>query len=495
MKKGLVFVFVLFILSFVSSAAIDVKPTYDKGETLISKISGNFVDPILEENVYFYRGYVRIPMDYDVAKVNGTYYLVASLLGKTENNYSIAIKDVRHYEFGQISSEDITGNFSITSSIADFYIVPGFIVSSGDFSMEVYSLSNSEININVEPFSGITSNDLVLGPSEASIAIFSTSSLQQSSFGILKLSTSNTEYEVPASISKTSASGPYCGDGKIDSGEQCDGTNWSSVEDCSDFGFDSGNLSCNSPGSTNECTFDIHNCVNVSAPECNLNSDCLSGYECKNDECVKKQVECEEDRDCDDDEICSKNECVPDDSECKYDRDCDSWEECTGGECVLKNNNECLYDEDCAPSDFCLYGSCVPQNQNQCDKDGDCEDNQECISNVCADKNECDSDRDCPTGEKCSSQGQCIDAIVQQTCTELQGVICARDQLCDGNATTIQSNVCCIGSCKKSSSGSSSKTIGWLLIGILVLALAFFYIKYKRTKRIAPDFSKVGLKR
>ncbi len=52
-----------------------------------------------------------------------------------------------------------------------------------------------------------------------------------------------------------------CGNNVIDTGEQCDGSaNFGSL-DCSDFGFDPGNLDCYAPLTSNECQFDITQCT------------------------------------------------------------------------------------------------------------------------------------------------------------------------------------------------------------------------------------------
>ena len=54
---------------------------------------------------------------------------------------------------------------------------------------------------------------------------------------------------------------PICGNGIIESGEQCDGSNLNN-QSCLDFGFDLGSLSC-----TNECTFDTSDCYNNNIPD------------------------------------------------------------------------------------------------------------------------------------------------------------------------------------------------------------------------------------
>lgn len=55
----------------------------------------------------------------------------------------------------------------------------------------------------------------------------------------------------------------YCGDNIINNfaNEQCDGDSWGNVDDCTDFGFTGGTLSCNSPESPNKCIFNTTMCT------------------------------------------------------------------------------------------------------------------------------------------------------------------------------------------------------------------------------------------
>jgi len=63
--------------------------------------------------------------------------------------------------------------------------------------------------------------------------------------------------------------GPICGNGEIDSGEQCDGTNFGIITSCSVFSLTDGALDCYSPGhrdengDLDECQFDTNGCVGV----------------------------------------------------------------------------------------------------------------------------------------------------------------------------------------------------------------------------------------
>lgn len=69
---------------------------------------------------------------------------------------------------------------------------------------------------------------------------------------------------IPARAVSVTVSGrvisPSCGNGVIDSGEQCDGSNLNN-QSCSSFGYSSGNLSCNI-----DCTLNISACFNNPPP-------------------------------------------------------------------------------------------------------------------------------------------------------------------------------------------------------------------------------------
>ena len=65
-----------------------------------------------------------------------------------------------------------------------------------------------------------------------------------------------------------------CGNGVIESGEQCDGNNFG-VKTCSNYGFSSGSLTCNS------CIISTNSCSSVGC-----NPSCSSGYTCQSGTCV-----------------------------------------------------------------------------------------------------------------------------------------------------------------------------------------------------------------
>jgi len=93
-KELLIFAFVLLFIPLVFSIQIETDSELNLGETLVVKFSGNFYEPILENDVYFYRNiYTAVPLEFELLKIEGNYYISASTLTKTPGNYSLIIKN------------------------------------------------------------------------------------------------------------------------------------------------------------------------------------------------------------------------------------------------------------------------------------------------------------------------------------------------------------------------------------------------------------------
>jgi len=72
-----------------------------------------------------------------------------------------------------------------------------------------------------------------------------------------------------------------------------------------------------------------------------------------------------------------------------------------------------------------------------------------------------------------------------QTCDEMSLPICQSNETCDGSYVDGQDAQCCNGNCVAPKEKSSAwGTIGWILIGIVVLFLAWFFLfKFKKARR------------
>lgn len=227
MKKEIVilFLFILVSIPLISAVEFDMKDSYKKGETLLAKVSGNFVEPLLKSNIYFYRertdgkGYIRTTANvYDITKINDEYYIYAQL-PEEANNYSLNLEDVRYYKGSQISEDDLIKYFIITNETFDFSIYPGFINTAKDFSVKLQNLQDSKITVSIttttetgrasdsifaQIFGGeieeAAENSLTLKSGEIKDIDFSSTNVKNSTFKKIKFSTANSQYELPVFI-------------------------------------------------------------------------------------------------------------------------------------------------------------------------------------------------------------------------------------------------------------------------------------------------------
>lgn len=205
MKKSLIFISILFlfVIPIISAVEIEMKTNFNQGETLLAKVSGYFLEPILKENIFFYRGHVRAPMEYDVTKIGDEFYIYA-LLPENSNNYSIVIKNTRYMKGSQVSEEDIIKNFSITNYTADFSINPGFVITKDDFFIEVQNLQEDEITIQIKTENATLENSegdsITLMSGEIKKINFELGIIQHPALKIIELSTENLIYEIPVYI-------------------------------------------------------------------------------------------------------------------------------------------------------------------------------------------------------------------------------------------------------------------------------------------------------
>ncbi|HEA46708.1 MAG TPA: hypothetical protein ENH99_02910 [Candidatus Pacearchaeota archaeon] len=203
MKKIVPFLFLFFslllILPLASSA--DFQPfkdsnNFSKGETFLTKFSGNFIDQPTDENIFFYKGHVRIPVVFGMEKISGEFYLYASLTGRDSGNYSVSVENVRYMSGAEVVEDPISSNFTITEEIAGFSLNQGFIKTSEDFSLEVQNLQTGTITIQIETSGNLQSADsIILFSGEIKEIDFEI--LTEDSDEMITLSSGNLTYEVP----------------------------------------------------------------------------------------------------------------------------------------------------------------------------------------------------------------------------------------------------------------------------------------------------------
>lgn len=223
-KRVILTISILFmIFPLLSAVEIDMKENISNGETLLAKISGNFLEPLQKENIFLYREHIRVSFDPELTKINDDYYLYSQLLEKSPGNYSLRLQNVRYMDFGESSEEEVRKNFSITEEKADFTVEPGFIITDKDFFIKVQNLQNYEITINskwgvyndtgsqgfFESFFGSESSDsenektTILDAGEIKNIDFEIPETNESTLKSISLRTQNLTYEIPVFVENT----------------------------------------------------------------------------------------------------------------------------------------------------------------------------------------------------------------------------------------------------------------------------------------------------
>lgn len=214
MKKSLsviisINLIILLILPLISSVDFNVKSEYNKEEAIIAELAGQFYSPPLKENIYFYRGHVRIAIEPEIAKINEKYYVYASLAGKNPGNYSIVIEDVEYRDAGKITTDDIVRNFTISDNLSVFSIHPGFVSTGDDFSITIDNLQEESIELSISEET-LLGKETGLSYEEENYTIFpgtrdieftiDKKEISEATIKMLTFSSGEQEYKVPVSI-------------------------------------------------------------------------------------------------------------------------------------------------------------------------------------------------------------------------------------------------------------------------------------------------------
>jgi hypothetical protein len=147
MKEKLFLIALIFLITSVSSLDINLeKQTFSQGETFLASLQGNFLQPIEKQDIGFFKKHLEQPLDFNLIKLNNTYYIYA-ILPYLEENYSLRIKNVYFKENNKPQIINLEKNFSISSNVADFYVKPGAISTPNNFSILLYNNLNNNFQI------------------------------------------------------------------------------------------------------------------------------------------------------------------------------------------------------------------------------------------------------------------------------------------------------------------------------------------------------------
>ena len=70
--------------------------------------------------------------------------------------------------------------------------------------------------------------------------------------------------------------------------------------------------------------------------------------------------------------------------------------------------------------------------------------------------------------------------ILTQTCDELKGKVCSETETCDTEEVDSFEGNCCLTTCKAKTTSSTGQIIGWSIVVIILIILAWFFLKKYR---------------
>ena len=446
MKKSAVFILVLMLFSclpLVVAVEFDMKDNYAQGETIIAKISGNFLTSVTRDNIFFYRGHVRIAMEYDITKIGEDYYLYALLTGKSPANYSISVEDVKYMKGREVMEDNIVRNFSITNDTAPFSLNPGFVVSSEDFFVEVQNLRDKKITVNVKTETNNSGGrEILILPDESreySLSLISGEiekikfklGAGEPAFQKIKLSA---EGEEPIVQGKTCFFWENCtqtsSGGSLGLTYELPVYISSGAEGAKKklFRFEPSELISSFPLNTiSKRTFYLYNTGGKEMKNISLSlSDSLTPF-------ANLSVK--------------KIEKLANDSNVPVELSFSSVTETEIEGSIKAETGNTTADSFISLKFVKNY---IPSNDSE--------------------------------------------STSTKTCAELQGKICSQEEQCDSESVYAKDNNCCLGTCQKITKSSTGKIIAVALIIMIILVLLwFYYAKYKRSKRVV-DFMKLAKK-
>lgn len=140
-KELLIFILITYMLvSLQQSAAIssDMQQSYLSSQTVVTKLSGNILQPITAAQVEFKKNNVRIAPEYDIKKLGDDYYLwFISPVVQNETNYTIFIHNITTTYLGAVQNIDFNQSFSVKPLLSEYYIKPGFVYTSSNFNVQL----------------------------------------------------------------------------------------------------------------------------------------------------------------------------------------------------------------------------------------------------------------------------------------------------------------------------------------------------------------------
>jgi hypothetical protein len=138
------------ITSNVLAISLDLKnESYQQEQTIITPINGVILELITREQFSVKRINVVVPVDFDIKKINGKYYLWF-IAPKTEGNYTLIIENLKTYVGGYPKIIDYSEEFKVGPNHARYNIRPGFVIEPEEFYVDLFLFSNENEIVEID---------------------------------------------------------------------------------------------------------------------------------------------------------------------------------------------------------------------------------------------------------------------------------------------------------------------------------------------------------
>ncbi len=456
MKRAISILFVLvFVMQLVSPVSISLNPNISKGETLIARIYGNFESSPTSQNVFFYKNHVRIPFDFKFERVSSNeYYLYTQTNEKSEGNYTLSIERVSYLDsLGNLISDPISKNFSISESIADFSVSPAFFKTPDSFEISLKNLKENSLTISYGSGSSSTTSgestllnflfgdnsgsnlsssskikfsspdsNIVLSPFETKTVSFTASPASKDTLSFLTLSSGNTTYAVPVYVLKFLP-------------QELENTTPKNISYNIEFDPVKLTITLDSLSQIDKTIY-LKNIGNTSSPEINITiPDTLKRFIFLSEDSISSLDSGEQKR--------LNLRINPNNAEGSVDGKIIAY----AGEDTAKLEIEIIFS----------HGQKYSEENVSLN---------ESLGNI-------------PIG--------------RMLCSEANGTFCNERESCNGTQEWTRDGKCCFGSCIKESKSSYGKIIGWLTLFVLIIIIVWFIkSKFMKKKRKEIDLEKIA---
>lgn len=174
---------------------MEMKESYAQKETMLIKITGNFITPPTIENIYFLDVNVRVPLLFDIAKIQDSYFIYA-ISPERPGNYTLRIKDTAYLQGTQTIKEDLKRTFAVQNQSASFNIYPGFLITTGESQVTLENFLPQALPVSFSsPF--LQSQQEILSSESIKRITLSFFPERNTSFTTLQISGGQQIYELP----------------------------------------------------------------------------------------------------------------------------------------------------------------------------------------------------------------------------------------------------------------------------------------------------------